>query len=62
MGLSTPIFYCIQHLQAAYSTDPQVQEVWSSLLQDPHTSIKGFSMVNNILYYKQRVFVPLTSQ
>ena len=62
MGLSTPIFDCIPDLQHSYSTDPQVQAVWSSLLQAPTSPIRGFTLVNGIIYYKQRIFVPLLSQ
>ncbi|TQE12665.1 hypothetical protein C1H46_001685 [Malus baccata] len=62
MGLSTPIFDCIPLLQQSYLHDPEVQKVWNLLSQAPSTSIKGFSLFNDILHYKQRVFVPLTSQ
>ncbi|KAM1111179.1 hypothetical protein ACFX19_010480 [Malus domestica] len=62
MGLSTPVFDCIPQLQHSYAHDPEVQKVWSLLLSAPNTFIKGFSLINEVVHYKQRVFVPLTSQ
>lgn len=62
MGFSMPIFDCIPQLQQSYTQDPQVQKVWNFLVQAPNTSIKGFSLINDVLHYKQRIFVPLASQ
>ncbi|KAM2238353.1 hypothetical protein ACFX1S_013617 [Malus domestica] len=52
MDLSSPIFDCIPDLQQSYTTDPRAQGVWSSLNQTPHAAIRGFSLVNGVLYYK----------
>lgn len=39
-----------------------MQEIWTLLARAPNTSIKGLSNINDVLHYKQRIFVPLTSQ
>lgn len=62
MGLSTPIFNCIPQLQQSYAQDPEVQKVWNLLVPAPNTSIKRFLIINDMLHYKQQIFVPLTSQ
>ena len=61
MGISFPIFDCILAFQQLYPTDPSVKDIWHASLQSPDTTIRGFSVVNGVLHYKQRIFVPSTS-
>ncbi|PRQ56667.1 putative nucleotidyltransferase, Ribonuclease H [Rosa chinensis] len=60
-SISSPVFDNIAQIQQACSRDPDAQTIISALQQGLPTK-KNFSMANNQLMYKNKIFVPQTSE
>lgn len=59
-AFSSPIFDCLPQIDRACASNPESQAIISAL-QNGTPTRKGFSLIDNRLYYKSRVFVPHTS-
>lgn len=59
-AFSNPIFDCLPKIDRACANDPEAQQVITALQQHLPTK-KHFSWVHNRLLYKDKVFVPRTS-
>lgn len=59
--ISAPIFDCVHHIDQACNRDPEAQLIISSIQQGTPTK-KGFTFINNRLYYKDKIFVPQSSE
>ena len=62
LGVSSPIFECIPAFHQFYATDPVVKDIWPVLQHSTDATIRGFSIINGVLRYKTRIFVPSNSQ
>ena len=60
MGLSQPLFECIEEIQAAYESDPHTSALLTALKQTP-ASRAPFTLQGDLLYYKHGIFVPASS-
>lgn len=60
-AVSAPLFDGILQIDQACLRDPDAQQIMSSLQQD-QPSKKGFSINNNRLHYKGKIFIPVTSE
>lgn len=59
-NISTPIFDCLSAIDQACTTDTEASSIISSLKQG-HPTKKHFSLQNNRLFYKNRIFLPQSS-
>lgn len=60
LALSAPLFDSVAAIDRACAQDPEAQAI-KTAIQQGHTPKRGFSLVNDRLLYKDKFFVPPTS-
>lgn len=60
-SVSAPVFDSLSHIDQACLRDPEAQTIISSLQAGSPTK-KGFSLIHGRLYYKDKIYVPSTSE